>query len=47
MSCVWRDDLKIEYNGNVYDKFFFFPGDQNSTHYNQCKGFVNDVINLL
>ena len=48
LNCEERK-VSIEYNGNTYTDFFFYPkptlksSKDELEHYNQCKGYIKDV----
>lgn len=37
-----KENISLSYGENVYDNFFFYPF-QNTSNFNQCKGYVSGV----
>ena len=52
LNCEARE-LEIEYNGNMYTEFFFYPkptqekSEAELAHYAKCKDYINDVSRQL
>ena len=43
MNCITIEDKELEYNGNKYSKFFFYPKPEIDKlgHYKMCEDYIN------
>ena len=42
LACETISDTKVEFNGNTYENFFFYPA-SDSDNYAICKQFIAEV----
>jgi protein required for attachment to host cells len=42
LACSVIRDQKVEYNGNTYENFFFYPA-SNSSNYEMCQNYIKEV----
>lgn len=42
MNCITIEDKELEYNGNIYSKFFFYPKPEEDKlgHYKMCEDYI-------